>query len=336
MKKNCVRIFLLAFAILFFLDVSKGRTEPVVLDFDTYPSGNWVLWDCSGTGSSWVSGGILTIDAPDTCHEFMLWHPYDEWHQQVDNSRGWVIETRLQIDPITEPTGSDCRSVQIWANDHTNLVIIGFSTNEICIAYPDRVHFPMDTTDDFHVYRIESKFDRVRVYVDDVLAIDHTLSWTGGGSDLLNFGDGYGAYTSLSYWDYFWYDVFPQIEVTIDIKPGSFPNCINVDGHGVIPVAILGSADFDVTQIDISTLNFAGTAVRIKGNDNPQCSVEDVSGDFSASLEGAPDGYPDLVCHFVDDPTFWEPGDGVATLDGLLLDGTPIQGTDTLCVVPAS
>jgi hypothetical protein len=32
-------------------------------------------------------------------------------------------------------------------------------------------------------------------------------------------------------------------EVGIDIKPGSDPNCFNINGHGVIPVAILGSSE---------------------------------------------------------------------------------------------
>ena len=40
----------------------------------------------------------------------------------------------------------------------------------------------------------------------------------------------------------------------IDIKPGSDPNCININGHGVIPVAILGSEDFDVSLVDPDTL----------------------------------------------------------------------------------
>ena len=128
--------------------------------------------------------------------------------------------------------------------------------------------------------------------------------------------------------------VLPEssIEVVIDIKPGSYPNAINKNGKGVIPVAILGSADFDVTQIDVSTLSFAGLAVRVKGNDQPQCSVEDVSGDFTTP-EGAPDGYLDLVCQFVDDPATWTVGDGEATLTGQLLDGTPFEGTDSIKVV---
>lgn len=128
-------------------------------------------------------------------------------------------------------------------------------------------------------------------------------------------------------------DRWKTIPVDIDIKPGSHPNCFNVNGHGVIPVAILGSAEFDVTQIDVSTVSFAGLEVRVKGNDNPQCSVADVSGDFN-SPEGAPDGWADLVCHFVDDPASWCPGDSTATLNGSLLDGRAFEGTDEICIVP--
>lgn len=127
----------------------------------------------------------------------------------------------------------------------------------------------------------------------------------------------------------------PAKEVEIDIKPGSYPNSLNINGHGVIPVAILGSADFDVTQIDLSTLRFAGLEVRVKGNGAPQCSIKDVSGDFT-NPEGAPDGYQDLVCQFVDNPDTWLPGEGVAKLMGNLLDGTPIEGTDEIIIVRAT
>jgi len=122
------------------------------------------------------------------------------------------------------------------------------------------------------------------------------------------------------------------IKVEIDIKPGSYPNSVNINGHGVIPVAILGSADFDVTQIEVNDealpLTFAGLAVRIKGNGLPQCSIDDVSGP-----EGVPDGWDDLVCQFVDDSELWEPGDDIAELTGFLEDGTQFAGTDDIRVV---
>ena len=113
-------------------------------------------------------------------------------------------------------------------------------------------------------------------------------------------------------------------EVDIDIKPGSDPNCLNINGHGVIPVAILGDAELDVADIDQSSLSFSGLSVRIRGNKFPQCNVDDANGD----------AYLDLVCHFEDDSSAWVEGGDQATLEASLLDGTPIRGTDSVCMVP--
>ncbi len=119
-----------------------------------------------------------------------------------------------------------------------------------------------------------------------------------------------------------WYS--PVRDVNIDIKPGSDPNCFNVNGNGVIPVAILGSDTFDVSMVDQSTLSFGGLAVHVRGNKGPFCGSEDTNGD----------GFDDLVCQFLDDPINWTPGDGSATLTGATLEGIPIEGTDSICVVP--
>ena len=120
------------------------------------------------------------------------------------------------------------------------------------------------------------------------------------------------------------------VQVEIDIKPGSETNCFNLNGHGVIPVAILGEPDFDVYNINTdpnaaNPLSFNGLNVRVRGNKGPLCSTEDVNAD----------GYLDLVCHFEDDPAQWLEGiDENATLTGELLDGTFIEGTDSICIVP--
>ena len=42
----------------------------------------------------------------------------------------------------------------------------------------------------------------------------------------------------------------PPSPMAIDVKPGSCPNPLNVKEKGVLPVAILGTEDFDVTKID--------------------------------------------------------------------------------------
>jgi len=112
--------------------------------------------------------------------------------------------------------------------------------------------------------------------------------------------------------------------VGIDIKPGSDPNCFNVNGHGVIPVAILGSSSFDVTQIDTASLRFSGLAVRVRGNNGAMCQL-DYSNDDDAL---------DLVCQFEDDADNWNAGTSEATVEGSLLNGTRFEGTDSICVVP--
>lgn len=120
-------------------------------------------------------------------------------------------------------------------------------------------------------------------------------------------------------------NIMPQ-PINIDIKPGSDPNCFNINGHGVIPVAILGSADLDVMDIKTDdTLSFNGLEVRVRGKKGPLCSIEDSNGDE----------FLDLVCHFEDEASEWVVNSNEsATLTGELLDGTSIKGTDSICIVP--
>jgi hypothetical protein len=53
-----------------------------------------------------------------------------------------------------------------------------------------------------------------------------------------------------------WLDV--QRPVFVDVKPGSCPNPVNFRANGVLPVAILGTFDLDVTRIDPSSVMAGG------------------------------------------------------------------------------
>ena len=118
----------------------------------------------------------------------------------------------------------------------------------------------------------------------------------------------------------------PILTVTIDIKPGSFPNSINLSSAGVIPVAILSSDTFDATtEVDPDTLGLAGAAVKMVGKSGKSlCHGEDVSGD----------GLPDLVCQFETAQFMIEPGDSIAVLEGETFGGTAIRGEDSINIVP--
>jgi hypothetical protein len=106
-----------------------------------------------------------------------------------------------------------------------------------------------------------------------------------------------------------------DIDVQIDVKPGSDVNPINTKSKGRIPVALLGSESCDVTEVDVSTLAFgpAGAAPS-----HGHGHIEDVNAD----------GYPDLVLHFDTQDAGFERGDTEATLVGAMIDGTPIAATD--------
>jgi len=114
--------------------------------------------------------------------------------------------------------------------------------------------------------------------------------------------------------------------VDIDIMPGSDSNSINNNGHGVIPVTILGSQYFDVTEIDAGSVALEGMAVRVVGKSNKLLAhYEDVNRD----------AFLDLVVQIEEIDGTFEVGDSTATLTGNLLDGTPIEGQDSIRIVPA-
>jgi hypothetical protein len=120
-------------------------------------------------------------------------------------------------------------------------------------------------------------------------------------------------------------DECPEITtILIDIKPGSDPNCLNSNSHGVIPVALLGSNEFNASTIDPSSIVLEGAGVRIKGKSGNAGSLEDVNGD----------GFLDLVVQIVDEGTIVS-GTTDATLAGYTFGGDILIGADTICVQPA-
>ena len=121
----------------------------------------------------------------------------------------------------------------------------------------------------------------------------------------------------------------PITTVTIDIKPGSDPNRINLCSKGAVPVAILGSDTFDVSNVNTESLRFADAAVKVVGkkNSKAQCSIKDVNSDV----------YVDLVCRFPTADIVEIDGESsTASVNGELLDGTGIEGTDSVSIVKDS
>ena len=135
------------------------------------------------------------------------------------------------------------------------------------------------------------------------------------------------------------------IPVPLDIKPTSCPNPVNCKGNGVIPVAILGTAELDVSEIDVTTIELIGPAGSVSPLD--KWSQEDVATPY-LPVEGkedcddcttaGPDGYLDLSLKFdaqdvVDTAVGEQVADGtclVLTLRGQFTDGEDFVGEDVI------
>jgi CSLREA domain-containing protein len=114
------------------------------------------------------------------------------------------------------------------------------------------------------------------------------------------------------------------ISVDIDIKPGSDSNPINPSSKGNLPVAILGSNTFDVTNVDVTTLAFGPDAAA------PSHDLTK-SGAFESHLRDVnEDGLTDLLTHYrIEDVGIERDGTEVC-LFGQTLESTPFEGCDAI------
>ena len=128
----------------------------------------------------------------------------------------------------------------------------------------------------------------------------------------------------------------PALEVAVDIKPGGCPNPVNVKSRGVLPVAILGTEQFDAGMIDPTSIRL-GQVAPIRSNYEdvaaPSLQISD-----SNCIETGLDGFVDLTLKFNTQEiveTFGEVSNGELiglSLTAVLFDGTPIAGADHVLI----
>lgn len=133
----------------------------------------------------------------------------------------------------------------------------------------------------------------------------------------------------------------PPVSASVDVKPQSCPNPVNTENRGVLPLAVLGTDDFDVSEIDPAT-------VELEGVSPLRWDTEDVATPFDGEIsdpaqrdectdEGA-DGFTDLTLKFDTQDVldaFGAVSDGdvvVVSLTGELTDGQPFEGVDVVWI----
>jgi len=114
-------------------------------------------------------------------------------------------------------------------------------------------------------------------------------------------------------------------QINIEIKPGNREVApVNPKSQGSILVALLSNSGFDARGVDTYSLTFGHS-----GNESSylRCNKEyrDVDGD----------GLPDLLCHFDNGKTGFEPTDTAGKIKGRMTAGGQFEGQGWLKVVPA-
>ncbi len=147
-------------------------------------------------------------------------------------------------------------------------------------------------------------------------------------------------------------DECESISLPLDIRPGACPNPFNRHGNGVLPVALVGSAEFDPTEVDLSSLQLSradgvgGSVAPNEGPPGPHSVFEDVATPFEGEAcechDLGGDNIDDLSMKFRTDELVEAleldalPGGAVVelVLSGSLLAGTPFQASDCIVILP--
>lgn len=132
-----------------------------------------------------------------------------------------------------------------------------------------------------------------------------------------------------------------SITTAVDIRPQSCPNPLNLKSKGLLPVAILGSEDFDVSTIDAASIELAGVQP-VRSNYEDVTAPVSNGNECECATKDA-DGYIDLTLKFKTHEIVEELLNAggelihgqvlVLSLTGLLSDGTPIEGSDCVGLV---
>lgn len=310
-----------------------GTTDPV--------SEGWTLHQGGGTSKGPVHE--LGVDAwscdddATTAGSEVGYIQYPTGQQTAaGNLRGWVLRANVRVVDLDDtPNGSvdiyyrdGWKSWQVHFGSESDgdpivKAVTGFSGHTA--LGPE---FTLqDAQSTYHLY--ELRYDPIAgtadLFVDGIEQISNYAGFVYGLPHVY-WGAGSSADTGHGNWNLAEFEILPVgVQLQIDIKPGSYPNSINLGSNGVVPVAILSTEDFDACTVDETTVRLAGAFVAIRGKNRYLANVEDVNDD----------GLPDLVCHV--DTEDLDPGtfqDGYAFVTGFTVDGDSIEGFDEITIVP--
>ena len=294
-----------------------------------------------GSGAS-LGGGVLSLDGTDEGYlelppGFAAVNPFggsDSWTVQFDfasTEGGTGPLFSSESSSLGNPDGNGSLTIYLGVDGNVVADLWFLGTLHSNFGYDDN---------SFHTLEVsyDSPTSLLSLEVDGNVA-SSSLSWnrntasdetrlgnTGNSDVVIDIGQAsfHGRVDNFSIFDN---NVPDPIAFALDIKPGSDSNPINLKSGG-LPVAILGSEDFDVTLIDATTLVFGPDSAA------PRHNLADSSVHADHLQDVNEDGYLDLVSHYQTRETGLTLGDTLAELNGSLINGIAILGSDSIAIIP--
>lgn len=232
----------------------------------------WELRENAATDLANASGGLLNLNT--TPENAYWWYNYN-W--SASNSIGVTLEAKLKM----EDTGPNS-DLFLFVRDGSRYEGIQFFEDRVQGWYDQSLIHYMDTTDQFHIYRLTAKDDDFMVYVDGLLCINGIDKYlSSSSSNVAQFGDimDTSGYHSWSNWDYIRFNTSGVIEpqylldgavTSVDITlpfgyeweelfidktepPGTYINITILDGGSDNPIP--GFIDLSESTIDLSSID---------------------------------------------------------------------------------
>ncbi|HUU16622.1 MAG TPA: hypothetical protein VMW72_05690 [Sedimentisphaerales bacterium] len=292
----------------------------------TQIDGNWhprgPKWSPDGTKIAYRGGDYWTM--PNG-------RPYHIWITDPDGSSHEDLTPGITGYGVTGPSWSpDGTRIVFTQEGEPGLLVLNVTTKSVT-TLPG---FPSGLTPSTPVWASDNSilFNSTGGIYDYQIDTQTTTQLTFGPDGLGDWHPTSGLVFSSSrgctvMWDSNIWTSAPRVTlVEIDIKPGSYPNAINLGSQGLIPVAILSSPEFDATSVDPDTVELAGSSVSMRGKSNKYMAhEEDVNGDNLLDL------VVQVATENLDPDSFQ---DGYAILTGKTYGGEAIEGWDEITIVP--
>jgi len=250
MKMKKIFTIFAVILITFYCNSNAHDNVNIKYEADVLPQNATQPWTTSCDENASVTNSVLVINTiGTTCNEICGEKTF-KISDIVNKEKGVVIVAKVKVGAIGRE--GESTDIAIIIADSEKSFFLGFLEDKIIEGNVENINsYSMQTTDDYHLYRIEYKNGIANVYVDGV----HRLTLNGYSSDnnYIAFGDVWQTcrgMNGLTYWDYIHISDY-ETDCSDEFQTGR-QECINNPNSCNISIKSLGGYTQDELNSSIA------------------------------------------------------------------------------------